>query len=237
MRRDEVERNEPDSGVFALVEVARNVIGQLSPEQYLRGELTIGRYTNQARTERAFRLSRVPVIVAIILAFVITAFALRRVVKSDNLSYIVEIGTTHEAQPGRSSGVSASVLNYPDGMEIRLSKGTLARGDFASQNGPILAIDRGQMQAKVVHSSKSERWFDAGPFSVRTTGAVFDLDWQPQRDKFDLRVESGSVSVTAPAANDPIPVRAGQWLTIRNRSNEVLIRDLTRGTATAATVP
>jgi hypothetical protein len=32
--------------------------------------------------------------------------------------------------------------------------------------------------------------------------------------------------VSAPVANLPIPVRAGQWLTIRPRSNEILIRDL-----------
>jgi hypothetical protein len=61
---------------------------------------------------------------------------------------------------------------------------------------------------------------------VHVTGTAFGLSWDPELDRFDLRLEHGSVTVSSPVVNDPIPVRAGQWLTIRPRSNEVFIRDL-----------
>ena len=235
MRRDEVNSEEPDSGIFPLIEVARTALGQLTPEQWLRGELAMGRRTKRARAKRAPRQMRLLVMVPLTGALIGAAFVLRHVIRPDAPSFGVGFGSVNEAQLTQPSGTSASILRFPDGTEIRLYKGTRARGGFTTQKGAVLAIDRGQMHARVVHSSKPERWFEAGPFSVRATGTEFGLDWQPERDRFDLRVESGSVLVTAPVANDPIPVRAGQWLTVRNRSNELLIRNLTAGTANAAT--
>jgi len=87
-------------------------------------------------------------------------------------------------------------------------------------------MTRGALHAAVIHSATSEWRFDAGPFVVHVTGTAFGLSWDPERDRFDLRLEHGSVTVSSPVVNDPIPVRAGQWLTIRPRSNEVFIRDL-----------
>jgi TolA-binding protein len=117
-------------------------------------------------------------------------------------------------------------MRFSDGTEVRLSEGAHARIRFVTAKGAALALDQGELHAEVMHSSQSEWRFDAGPFSVRVTGTSFGLDWRPEQDCFDLRLEHGSVTVVAPVANDPIPVRAGQWLTIHTRSNEVLIRDL-----------
>jgi TolA-binding protein len=58
------------------------------------------------------------------------------------------------------------------------------------------------------------------------TGTAFGLAWDPDLDRFDLRLEHGSVTVSSAVINAPIPVLAGQWLTIRPRNNEVFIRDL-----------
>jgi TolA-binding protein len=90
-----------------------------------------------------------------------------------------------------------------------------------------LAVDEGRLRAEVVHSLGSEWRFDLGPYSVNVTGTRFEVAWYPQQDQFDLKLEHGSVTVQAPVANAPIPLRAGQWLTIRSRSNEVTIRNLT----------
>jgi TolA-binding protein len=68
---------------------------------------------------------------------------------------------------------------------------------------------------------------------VQVTGTAFGLSWDPARDRFDLRLEHGSVTVTGPVANEPIPVRGGQWLTIHPRSNEVFIRELTAAAETS----
>lgn len=69
------------------------------------------------------------------------------------------------------------------------------------------------------------------------TRTKLSLAWDPELDCFDLRLEHGSVLVSSPVVNDPIPVRAGQWLTIRPRSSEVFIRDLAATTGNDARNP
>jgi hypothetical protein len=95
-----------------------------------------------------------------------------------------------------------------------------------TEHGATLAMSHGTLHADVIHSSASEWHFDAGPFTVRVTGTAFQLAWEPDQDRFDLRLEHGAVTVTSPVANDPIPLRGGQWLTIRPHSNQVFIRNL-----------
>lgn len=235
MRHDELSGHEPDSGIFALVQAARTAMAQLSPEQRRRGELAIVRNTEQTRAKRAPRQLRL--LVAFILACVGAAFVLRQVIAPAALSYFVDIGSANEAQLTQTIGTSASILRFSDGTEIRLSKETRAHGDFVPQKSAVLTIDQGSMHAKVNHFTKPERWFEAGPFSVNATGAVFDLDWQPEQDRLELRVESGNVSVTAPVSKDPVQVRAGERLTIKSKNSAALIEAFTAGTDIARTRP
>jgi TolA-binding protein len=166
-------------------------------------------------------------VAAVVPVLVGAGLLFRHVVRPVPLGYRVENGFVDTLQSVHENGVNAPILRFSDGTEVRLAEGAKARIRFVTPNGAAVAMDRGGLHADVVHSAVSEWRFDAGPFTVRVTGTSFGLDWQPEQDRFDLRLEHGSVTVTAPVANDPIPVRAGQWLTIRPRSNEVMIRDLT----------
>lgn len=220
-----------------LTALAHGALGQMTPEQCLRGEVAI-----EARLARAGGRRRGWVVPAVAALGVAAGIALTATVVMKHsaglsgapLSYVIENGS--QAQDGSLDVPSGPprVVRFSDGTEVRVDTGTQARVRFVTKHGAALAMSRGALHASVIHSASSEWRFDAGPFVVRVTGTAFGLAWDPEQDRFDLRLEHGSVTVSSPVANDPIPVRAGQWLTIRPRSNEVYIRDLTVATASAA---
>jgi hypothetical protein len=207
----------------ALGELARGALGHLTPEQCLRGEQAMERHMGRIRS---------PWLVRGLAAAMVAAVAIVAVVwlRPAPLHYVVENGRVGAGLAIEGLGGVAPMVRFSDGSEVRLAEGARARIRFVTDRGAALAIDRGELHAEVVHSASSEWQFDAGPFVVRVTGTSFGMTWNPEQDRFDLRVEHGSVTVQAPVANSPIPVRSGQWLTIRTRSNEVLIRDLTTPT-------
>lgn len=237
MTHDHGQGGGQDPGFRPLIELAQASLGHLTPEQCLRCEQAILQRLNQTWAPRSPWLTRGIMVAAAIPVLLGAALLLRHVVMSAPLAYHVENGFTDPTQSVHATGLTSPMLRFSDGSEVYLAEGALARIRFVTANGAAIAIDRGHLHAEVVHSSKSDWRFDAGPFSVRVTGTSFGLEWQPEQDRFDLRLEHGSVTVTAPVANDPIPVRAGQWLTIRTRSNEVLIRDLTANDSVASAAP
>jgi hypothetical protein len=163
-------------------------------------------------------------------AALVSALALvvmtKRATEPRPLGYVVENGRLEPGQTLVGEGALEPLVRFSDGTELRLGRGTRARLRSVTSRGAALSVERGELSADVVHRSSSEWQFNAGSIVVRVTGTAFRLDFQPEDDRFDLRLEQGTVTVTAPVANDPIPLRAGQWLTIRARTHEVFIRDL-----------
>ena len=237
MMNDDSESSRLAPELLPLIEQARTSLGHMTSDQCLLGEqVIVGRLNRlQAGTWgwRARGLWAAAILPVLILATVL----LWHSYKPQAISYRIENGFANEERQVKPSGASLPIVRFSDGTEVRLAEGTQARIRFVTDRGAALAVDRGRLRAEVVASSKSEWRFDAGPFAVRVTGTAFELEWRPERDQFDLRLEHGSVSVTAPVANEPIPVRAGQWLTIHPRSNEVLIRDLTTNPPIAPVPP
>ncbi len=208
-----------------LTRLARESLGRITPGQSLRGELALGERFSAARVRR--RAWLVPSAAAALAGLALaSALVLRHEAKTAALSYTIE---NRSSPDDRSLDVASGpprTVHFSDGTEVRVEQGTQARIRFVTNHGAELAMARGALHAAVIHSATSEWRFDAGPFVVHVTGTAFGLSWDPELDRFDLRLEHGSVTVSSPVVNDPIPVRAGQWLTIRPRSNEVFIRDL-----------
>ena len=208
-----------------LTRLARESFGEMTPEQCLRGEAIISARLLRRRAQRTGWL--IPAVAG--LACSCAALFVWQHQRSGSpapLTYVVENGSLTEAGAAKRGDGPARVVRFSDGTEVRVENGAQASVRFVTDHGAALAMSRGTLHAEVVHSPTSEWRFDAGPFVVRVTGTAFGLAWDPEQDRFDLRLEHGSVTVTSPVANDPIPLRAGQWLTIRMKSNEVFIRDL-----------
>jgi len=213
----------------SLTRLVQGTLGQLTPEQSLRGEQLVSARFGSARSPR-----KSPLLVgagALAASVLVAVVALRHHTEASALSYVIE---NKSSLDDRSLDVGAGLpqtVRFSDGTEVRVDQGTRAQIRFVTDHGAELAMARGALHASVVHSATSEWRFDAGPFVVHVTGTAFGLSWDPELDRFDLRLEHGSVTVSSPVVNDPIPVRAGQWLTIRPRSNEVFIRDLSAAAA------
>ncbi len=237
MRHDEQKDSREEQVLESFVSLAKSSLGQLTPEQCLRGEREVRRRMAQSTPALRFTGRKLLLVAAIVPAVIGVSLLVRRVSRPEPLAYRVEDGYLSSSQSVSGSGTATPVIHFTDGTEVRLERDALARIRYVTPNGAALAVERGYLHAQVVHSAKSEWQFDAGPFTVRVTGTSFGLTWEPEQSRFDLRLEQGSVTVSGPIANEPIPVRSGQWLTIQTRSNEVLIRDLAGSPTAQAPTP
>ncbi|WP_438029556.1 FecR domain-containing protein [Sorangium sp. So ce233] len=208
-----------------VVELARLSLGMMSPQQRVQGLLRVTERT----ARRPFRLSPLrggALALAVAAAVLLGINGWQRGTRSDRLSYEVEGGAVQQDGSVQADTSSRPMVRFSDGTEVQLAE--MARAHIVSVNeqGARVALDRGEVHARVVHRSEAQWLFDAGPFLVTVTGTAFALSWAPEDERLDLRLENGAVVVSGPLSGDPIAVRAGQWLTLRRRTGEVLLRDL-----------
>ncbi|WP_437681431.1 FecR domain-containing protein [Sorangium sp. So ce131] len=209
-----------------LVELARGSLGTMSHQQRTRGLL---RVTERAATRRALWPSPLragALSLAVAAAGVLAFKGWQRRASADLLSYEVEGGTALQDGSLEAGTSSRPTVRFSDGTEVELAEGARAHIASVTRQGARVALDKGEVHARVVHRSETEWLFDAGPFVVTVTGTAFALAWAPEDERLDLRLENGAVAVSGPLSGAPIAMRAGQWLTIRLRTGEVLLRAL-----------
>ncbi|XXT23612.1 FecR domain-containing protein [Sorangium sp. So ce429] len=226
MSADEVTEPELRPRAALLVGLARESLGTMSHQQRTRGLL---RATERAAARRGFRLSplRAGALALGAAAAALLAFeGWQRRAHSDALSYAVEGGTLRQDGSVQADASSRPKVRFSDGTEVQLAEGARAHIASVGEQGARVALDRGEVHARVVHRSEAQWLFDAGPFLVTVTGTAFALSWAPEDERLDLRLENGAVVVSGPLSGKPIAVRAGQWLTLRQRTGEVLLREL-----------
>jgi TolA-binding protein len=215
-----------------LTQLAHESLGHMVSERCLRGELLLEQRASKARPAWLMPSVALSLAFAALAACAALVVLRQQKLRAEPLSYVIEnakspVDTSLDVASG-----PPRLVRFSDGTEVRVDQDTEARIRFVTNHGAALAMTHGALHASVIHSPTSEWRFDAGPFVVQVTGTTFGLSWDPAQDRFDLRLEHGSVTVTGPVANEPIPVRGGQWLTIRPRSNEVFIRELTASAET-----
>ncbi len=105
-------------------------------------------------------------------------------------------------------------LSFSDGTVLMLDSGTRAHVVDLAPNGAQLALENGSLEANVVHTGASAWSLSAGPFSVRVTGTKFSLSWDPELERFSIRVTEGSVGVSGAVVGAERPVRAGEMLIV-----------------------
>ena len=107
---------------------------------------------------------------------------------------------------------AARVVRFSDGSSFDLSESSQARVIGASTDGADIALERGTLAAKVVHSGHAAWRVIAGPFVVRVTGTGFKTSWDPATQAFALSVSEGSVVVSASTLGADRVVRAGEQI-------------------------
>jgi hypothetical protein len=100
-------------------------------------------------------------------------------------------------------------LAFADGSSVVLNDHSQARVVKGAPNGAELALDRGHLEAHVIHRADTAWKVVAGPFTVRVVGTRFALDWEPDRQRLVVAVTEGEVMVEH-AALPSHAVRAGE---------------------------
>lgn len=87
-------------------------------------------------------------------------------------------------------------LSFPDGSEVVIGSGAEAVVQELSTTGAKVEVARGEASFAVRHQQRTNWLVGAGPYHVRVTGTRFSVSWTPAPERFELRLEQGSVVVT-----------------------------------------
>ncbi len=87
-------------------------------------------------------------------------------------------------------------LRFSDGSSIVAGPHTTTRVMQISAEGAALTLERGRVDAHVVHRDASRWQVAAGPFVVHVTGTRFRVTWDPQAEKLAVSVSEGRVQIT-----------------------------------------
>lgn len=148
--------------------------------------------------------------------------------------YRVEGGSVLAGGYLRELGEGGVRLFFNDGTKVALVRGARGHLQGLETEGARVVIDQGTASFDVARS-RDRRWFvDAGPFSVAVKGTFFSVSWEPAAERFELRLQHGSVVVSGPIAGGDIELRAGQRLLVNLSKEETLISESAEPAASSA---
>jgi transmembrane sensor len=136
-------------------------------------------------------------------AALVLVLAKPRAAEAEPLRFWVEerVGRVDEWVTARDAEQS---LRFSDGSSVVAAPRTTTRVMRVTPEGAQLTLERGHVDAHVVHREGSRWQVAAGPFMVRVTGTRFRVSWDPQTEKLVVKVTEGRVEVSG----DEQPVRA-----------------------------
>jgi hypothetical protein len=118
-----------------------------------------------------------------------------------------------ELVEGAADGGGTDV-EFSDGTRMRMDPRTRGRIADLDRRGGRVTLYQGRAHVDVQHRQNARWLFQAGPFEVRVHGTAFSMAWDAAGERFDLRMESGVVSVTGPISGGEIVLRAGETLSV-----------------------
>ena len=123
-------------------------------------------------------------------------------------------------------------VEFSDGTRMRMDPRARGRIADLDRRGGRVTLYQGRAHVDVHHRQNARWLFQAGPFEVRVHGTAFSMAWDAAGEHFDLRMESGVVSVTGPISGGEIVLRAGETLSVGLGD-----KGESRGDGRAATTP
>jgi transmembrane sensor len=103
-------------------------------------------------------------------------------------------------------------LHFSEGTNVRLEPDSKLRIVELSEPGASLSLESGHVHCEVVHRTGTAWKVVAGPFTVRVTGTVFDVNWDPNSEQLAVSVTQGSVAVHGSNLDSERVVRASETL-------------------------
>ncbi len=230
-------------GLRALTKLVRDSVPSPTAAALDRGlnQLVARAKAPQARPRNLVQWSLVAVLACIGVPFGVRAASVLRTRPQELpvLGYRVEGGSVLAGGYLRESGNGGVRLFFREGTIVQLLPGARGRLRTVDKEGTRVVIDEGTASFDVARSI-DRRWFvEAGPFSVAVKGTLFSVSWEPSSERFELRLQHGSVVVSGPITGGDIELRAGQRLVVNLPKAETLISEMQAGpmAATSSSAP
>ena len=178
-------------------------------------EQRLAKYRQTRRSRKWFMVGVVSV--ATVFAAALAGSRLVERLRAGVLSYTIDGALPSPGGFVPVSDSAESLLTFSDGSRVRMEARAQGRVVEVSRRGARFALQAGRVSVEVVHGPTSQWFFEAGPFLVTVHGTSFTVAWNPADALFEMRLESGAVSVTGPVAGREVPLRAGQMLRVSLR--------------------
>lgn len=121
------------------------------------------------------------------------------------------LGAVRDGDYVRASSDGNAQLHFSDNTRILVAAGSRVRIEETSAAGARILLEQGRVEAHVTHRPGSAWTFVSGPFEVLVTGTRFALDWDPQKETFDLALNEGSVEIHGPSWSGSVALLSGQY--------------------------
>jgi hypothetical protein len=131
-------------------------------------------------------------------------------------------------------GAAGARLSFSDGSRFSLSHRTRAELAGLDERGARVRLADGRAHVAVVHLPGARWSVEAGPFTVRVVGTVFDVAWSGVEKVLRVALVEGEVKVDGPLPQLPLSVRAGQQLLVRAGDGTIQLAPLAPVAAASA---
>ncbi len=158
----------------------------------------------------------------------------RGVQRGRPLTYVVADAVEQDGYIRGGQGKDGSRVQFSDGTHVDLGHGARVSVLSRGPRGARLRVEEGEARFDVAHLPHAAWSVEAGPYVVYVTGTVFDVRWSGSDEVIEVRMRSGSVQVGGPMLPERVTLRAGQRLTAKLASGEMLIGDARVGEARPA---
>jgi len=217
----------PSKMLTALANLGRDGVKRLTRAELDRGlnALHDRMITGEARRRGLFRWSVIGA--AVIMSTLAILHWRAASVSVRALAYQIEGGRVVEGGYLREAGHSGMALLFEEGSTFVLTPGTRGRLRAVNKEGARVTIDSGKALFRITPSNDRHWWVESGPFLITVKGTVFVASWEPTTERFELRLQQGSVVVSGPVSGGDLTLRAGQHLVVNLAKAETLITEET----------
>jgi len=129
------------------------------------------------------------------------------------------IGAAGEVRPTEPG----TEIRFSDGTEIVLERAARAQVRDVAAHGAGIMLFEGRAHTSFVPKPKASWQVLAGPYVVRVTGTVFDVEWSRDRGQLDVWMQKGSVVVTGPMVEAGVAVSRHQHLSLRPNDPRIVL--------------
>jgi len=138
-----------------------------------------------------------------------------------------------ELAPGRAgrvgqwieaAGTAELPIRFSEGSTFTLAGESRARVSAVATGSASIILERGSIDAVVVHRPGARWQLDVGPYTVHVTGTRFRVRWDPDGKSLEVELREGSVVVEGPLLGAGRSLVAGETLGVSMKDERIVVQ-------------